>query len=187
MLQLLQNSKKWLSVSQNWYVLFLKSQFWAIFVLQNMPIQIFLWRNKKTCLIYVTMSFMKSITVQVTLSFLFCYFYVCCLRYLAWYLFCFFWPLAACEKRLFNNFLGPWNPSIDNSVSDAIKRSGKISLTINVALPEQYIQTTIVATSFENGNGKNTACVWPELGFLNSILVILEWKKIIILRTVSDI
>ena len=79
------------------------------------------------------------------------------------------------------------NPSIDNSVSNAIKRSGKISLTINVALPEQNIQTTIVAIRFENGNGKNTASVWPELGYLNSILVILEWKKIIILRTVSDI
>ena len=28
------------------------------------------------------------------------------------------------------------NPSIDNSVSEAIKRSGKISLTKNIALPE---------------------------------------------------
>ena len=75
---------------------------------------------------------------------------------------------------LFYNFLGPVNPSIDNSVSDAIKKSGKISLTINVALPEQNIQTTIVATRFENRNGKNTTCVWSELGYLNSILVILK-------------
>ena len=52
------------------------------------------------------------------------------------------------------------NSTINNSVSDAIKRSGQISLTKNIALPEQNIETTIVATRFENGNGKNT-CVWP--------------------------
>ena len=27
------------------------------------------------------------------------------------------------------------------------------------------IETTIVATKFENGNGKNTICVWPEYGY----------------------
>ena len=57
------------------------------------------------------------------------------------------------------------NPSIDNSVPDTMKRSGKISLTKNIALPEQNIQTNIVATRFENGNGKNTTCVWPEFGY----------------------
>ena len=57
------------------------------------------------------------------------------------------------------------NPSIDNSVSEAIKRSGKISLTKNIALPEHNIQTTIVATRFENGNGKNTTCAGPEFGY----------------------
>ena len=165
MLQLLQNSKKWLSVSQNWYVLFLKSQFWAIFVLQNMPIQIFLWRNKKTCLIYVTMSFMKSITVQVILSFLFCYFYVCCLRYLAWYLFCFFWPLAACEKRLFNNFLGPWNPSIDNSVSDAIKRSGKIYLTKKYCFAWTEFSIDYSWNKVRKWKWKHNTFVWPEIWY----------------------
>ena len=53
------------------------------------------------------------------------------------------------------------NSTIDNSVSDAIKRSAQISLTKNFALPEENIGTTVVATRFENGNGKNT-CVWPE-------------------------
>ena len=45
---------------------------------------------------------------------------------------------------------------------DAIKRSGQISLTKNIPLPEQNIETTIVETKFENGNGKNTTCVWPD-------------------------
>ena len=50
------------------------------------------------------------------------------------------------------------NTTIDNSLSDAIKGSGKIFQTKNIVLPEKNIQTTIVATRFENGNGKNTAC-----------------------------
>ena len=57
------------------------------------------------------------------------------------------------------------NPSINNSVSHAIKRSGKTSLTKNIAFPEQNIQTTIIATTFENGNGKHTTCVSPEFGY----------------------
>ena len=44
-------------------------------------------------------------------------------------------------------------------------KSNRISLTKNIALPEQNIETTIVATKFENGNGKNTTCVWPEHGY----------------------
>ena len=56
------------------------------------------------------------------------------------------------------------NSTINNSVSDVIKRSGQISLTKNIALPEQNMETTIVATRFANGNGKNTTCVWPEYG-----------------------
>ena len=43
-------------------------------------------------------------------------------------------------------------------MSDAIKGSGKIFQTKNIVLPAKNIQTTIVATRFENGNGKNTAC-----------------------------
>ena len=82
-LQALENIKKWLLMSQNWDILFLKSQFGTIFVFQNMPIQIFLLMKKKACLIDIKVSFLKSTTVQVTLSFLFCCFYVCCLRYLA--------------------------------------------------------------------------------------------------------
>ena len=29
-------------------------------------------------------------------------------------------------------------------------------------MPEQNIETTIVENKFENGNGKNTTCVWPD-------------------------
>ena len=57
------------------------------------------------------------------------------------------------------------NSTIENSVSDAIKRSGQISLTKNIALPKQNIETTIVATRFENGNRKNTTCAWPDHGY----------------------
>ena len=57
------------------------------------------------------------------------------------------------------------NLSIDNSVPDTIKRSGKTSLPKNIVSSEQNIQTTIVARTFENGNHKNTAWVWPEFGY----------------------
>ena len=62
--------------------------------------------------------------------------------------------------------IGPVNSSNDNSISDAIKRSGDISLTKNIALPERNTETTIAATRFENGHVKNTTCVWPEYGLL---------------------
>lgn len=62
--------------------------------------------------------------------------------------------------------IGPVNSSNDNSISDAIKRSGDISLTKNIALPERNTETTIAATKFENGHVKNTTCVWPEYGLL---------------------
>ena len=61
--------------------------------------------------------------------------------------------------------LGLVNTTINNSVSDAIKRSGQITLTKNIVLPEQNIETAIVASRFENGNGKNTTCVWPKHGY----------------------
>ena len=32
-------------------------------------------------------------------------------------------------------------------------------------MPEQNIEITIVATISENGNGKNTTCVWSEYGY----------------------
>ena len=57
------------------------------------------------------------------------------------------------------------NLSIDNSVPDTIKRSGKTSLPKSIASSEQTIQTTIVARTFENGNRKNIAWVWPEFGY----------------------
>ena len=57
------------------------------------------------------------------------------------------------------------NSTIENSVSDAIKRSGQISLTKNIAMSEQNIETAIVATRFENDNGKNTTFVWPDHGY----------------------
>ena len=63
--------------------------------------------------------------------------------------------------------LGPQNSTVNNSVSHAIKRSGQISLTKNIVLPEENIETTIVVTRFENGNGKNTTCVWSDHGYFN--------------------
>ena len=50
-------------------------------------------------------------------------------------------------------------------MSGAIRRSGKISLTKNIALPEQNIQTTIVGTRFKNGSWINTTCFWPMFGY----------------------
>ena len=50
-------------------------------------------------------------------------------------------------------------------MSQVIRDSGKISMTKNLVLPEKNIETTIVATKFENGNGKNTTCMWPEYGY----------------------
>lgn len=47
-------------------------------------------------------------------------------------------------------------------MSQAIKRSGQISMRKTLVLPEKNIQTTIVSTKFENGNGKNATCPWPK-------------------------
>ena len=49
-------------------------------------------------------------------------------------------------------------------MSQVIRGSGKILIIKNLVLPDKNIETTIVATKFENGNGKNTTCVWPEYG-----------------------
>ena len=38
-------------------------------------------------------------------------------------------------------------------------------MTKNIALREQSIQTTVVVTRFENGNGKSTTCFWPEFEY----------------------
>ena len=69
---------------------------------------------------------------------------------------------------------------------DAIKRSGEVSLTKNNALPKQNIQTTIVAeaTKFENGNGKNTTCVWPVFEYFKHQLCDFGMENWIISTTV---
>ena len=41
----------------------------------------------------------------------------------------------------------------------------KISMTKNLVLPDKNIETTIVATKFENRNGKSTTRVLPEYGY----------------------
>ena len=38
-------------------------------------------------------------------------------------------------------------------------------MTKKLVLPDKNIETIIVATKFENGNGKNTTCAWPEYGY----------------------
>ena len=32
-------------------------------------------------------------------------------------------------------------------------------------LPEQNIETTVLATKIENGTGRNRTCIWPEHGY----------------------
>ena len=85
------------------------------------------------------------------------------------------------------NDLDQVNSTIDNSVSDAIKRSSKISLTKNIALPEQNIETTIVATKFENGNGKNTTSIWPKHGYYKEKPCTFIWIRRIIWKIVPYI
>ena len=58
--------------------------------------------------------------------------------------------LSAFFLMVFKYFLGAMNITIDNSVSHAIRVSGKICLTKKIILPEKNIQTTIGATKFEN-------------------------------------
>ena len=41
----------------------------------------------------------------------------------------------------------------------------KISLTKNIALPEQNIQTSIVATKTMDDGKKNGTVIWPEFGY----------------------
>ena len=52
--------------------------------------------------------------------------------------------------------------SIGSSVSQAIKNSGKISMMKNLVFPDKTVETTLTATKFENGNGKNTTNIWPK-------------------------
>ena len=64
--------------------------------------------------------------------------------------------------------LGPVNTittTINSSVSDAIKKYSQVSLTKNIVLPEQNIETTIVTIRFQNGNGKSTTCALSEYGY----------------------
>ena len=51
--------------------------------------------------------------------------------------------------------------TMHNSISEVIKSSDKISLTKNIILPEQNIQTSIVTTK-KLGYGRNTRCIWPK-------------------------
>ena len=59
--------------------------------------------------------------------------------------------------------------AVDNAVSDAIKLSKQISLTKNISLPEKNIETTIVASEFDDENGQvfSTSRIWPEVGCFN--------------------
>ena len=111
------------------------------------------WSMKSlACLINIILKCMKSIMGQAIFSFCSC-FVSCCLEFLS---------LCGSFLRLVKKlqiFLGFSNTtSIDNNVSQAIKRSGQISMRKTLVLPEKNIQTTIVSTKFENGNGKNATC-----------------------------
>ena len=62
-------------------------------------------------------------------------------------------------------------------MSQVIKNSGQISMTKNLVLPEKNTETTIVATKFENGNGKNIACVWPQYMYFKQTLCDFGMEK----------
>ena len=66
-------------------------------------------------------------------------------------------------------FIGAANSSVVNSVSEAIRKSDRISLTKNFALTKKKnIETTIVASKFDdNGQSQVTNCtrIWPEYGY----------------------
>lgn len=72
--------------------------------------------------------------------------------------------LIASYKNIFLEQLVNKSTAIDNSVVEVIKSSNKISLTKNIILPEQNIQTSIVATK-ELGYERNTKCIWPKCGY----------------------
>lgn len=100
-------------------------------------------------------------------------------KIMCFFVFCFVWLFVVCIalSGISTDFaldcvilitLGPVNTTtttINSSVSDAIKKSGQISLTKNIVLPEQNIETTIVTTRFQNGNGKSATCVLLEYGY----------------------
>ena len=51
-------------------------------------------------------------------------------------------------------FLGTVPTTIDKSVSDATKLSNQISMKKNIVLPKKYIETTIIASRFDDENGQ---------------------------------
>ena len=70
--------------------------------------------------------------------------------------------------------------AVDNAVSDAIKLSKQISLTKNISFPEKDIETTIVASEFDDENGQvfSTSRIWPEVGYFNNQLTDFNMKKV---------
>ena len=70
--------------------------------------------------------------------------------------------------------------AVDNAVSDAIKLSKQISLTKNISFPEKNIETTIVASEFDDENGQvfSTSRIWPEVGYFNNQLTDVNMKKV---------
>ena len=55
--------------------------------------------------------------------------------------------------------------TIDNSVSQAIRNSGKILMTKNLVFLDRAVVTILTASKFENGNTRNTVDVWLEYRF----------------------
>lgn len=62
-------------------------------------------------------------------------------------------------------------------MSQVIKNSGQISMIKKLVLPDKNTETTIVATKFENGNGKNTTCAWPQYGYSKQTLCDFGMEK----------
>lgn len=120
-----------------------------------------IWSMRKLeCSLNTILIYMKSTMGRVTLFFcLFCvscwvFFFLCVWAFLA--------ILFLKGKKIFS---GSSATSIDNSVSQGIKNSGKIFITKNLVFSDKTVETTLMATKFENGNDKNTTNIWPGNGY----------------------
>ena len=76
--------------------------------------------------------------------------------------------------------------TIDKSVSDVIKVSKQISMKENIILSEKNIETTIIASKFDNENSQvsSSTLVWPQYDYFNQQLTDFNMKKTVIQKIV---
>ena len=103
-----------------------ESPFGTIFQCQNKATNLLALIKKQACLKDIIMNFMKNIMVKV--NYFFCFLVSKFCRF-----FFFFWSVSGDKfKDVISIVIGLVSSFIDNSVSDAIKISGHISLAKNV-------------------------------------------------------